>query len=91
MAFKDKFETTYKKMLFTRQDENECLYYFSSNDFDGLNKKEITVKKPAISDKVSNNKTEIANTEVSVLKNETAQVYHRRIFSREQRRHNKSG
>ena len=44
MAFKDKFETTYKNMLFTRQDENECLYYFSSNDFDGLNKKEITIK-----------------------------------------------
>ena len=44
MAFKDKFETTYKNMLFTRQDENECLYYFSSNDFDGLNKKEIIIK-----------------------------------------------
>ena len=44
MAFKDKFETTYKNMLFTRQDENECLYYFSSNDFDGLNKKEIIIQ-----------------------------------------------
>lgn len=44
MAFKDKFESTYKKMLFTRQDENECLYYFSYNDFEGLIKKEITIK-----------------------------------------------
>ena len=44
MAFKDKFEASYKKMLFTRQDENECLYYFSSNDFNNLFTKEITIK-----------------------------------------------
>lgn len=44
MAFKDKFEASYKQMLFTRQDENECLYYFSSTDFENLNTREITIK-----------------------------------------------